>query len=351
IGHTCLGRLAGLLLVLSSLGSAALPARAADDKVIYGPDDRRDYYTLSAAERAVADSTVAVIHTARLRAGAGGATYSAVTGTPGLCASEPFHDQPEAAFCSGFLVAPDLVATAGHCVNVSTCGTRAFVFGFYMTGPSTPVTDFPAEDVYFCDEIVGREVNSGPEQGGDGSDWAVVRLDRAVTDRDPLPVRTSAMGAVGLGAALTVGGYPMGIPYKASGNATIQDASEAAFVKANLDTYGGNSGSAVFNSASVAAGAPIVEGILVRGQSDFVQVGFCLVSNQCANSGCGAPGNLEEVTRASEIEGVLPLFATLVLERVVDGGVGGIYDKNGDTVLTLGDALQYLQLQAGLRDL
>jgi len=33
-------------------------------------------------------------------------------------------------FCSGFLVAPDLVATAGHCVNPNNVTNILFVFGF-----------------------------------------------------------------------------------------------------------------------------------------------------------------------------------------------------------------------------
>ena len=57
---------------------------------------------------------------------------------------------------------------------------------------------------------------------------------------------------------------------------------------ANLDTYGGNSGSAVFNAKT-----GLVEGILVRGEQDYVQKGDCRVSNVCPADGCRG----EDVTK------------------------------------------------------
>jgi hypothetical protein len=52
---------------------------------------------------------------------------------------------------------------------------------------------------------------------------------------------------------------------------------------ANLDTYGGNSGSPVFNHRTGE-----VEGILVRGENDYVYDPGqgCQVSNRCASDVC-----------------------------------------------------------------
>lgn len=61
---------------------------------------------------------------------------------------------------------------------------------------------------------------------------------------------------------------------------------------ANLDTYGGNSGSAVFNDRTGE-----VEGILVRGEVDYTYKGNCMVSNVCTDSGCRG----EDVTYISEV--------------------------------------------------
>ena len=77
----------------------------------------------------------------------------------------------------------------------------------------------------------------------------------------------------------------------------VRDNSPGSFFVANLDTYGGNSGSPVFEEDS-----DIVEGILVRGDTDFVSNGTCIVSNVCPTTGCGG----EDVTRAAEFKDFVP---------------------------------------------
>ena len=71
----------------------------------------------------------------------------------------------------------------------------------------------------------------------------------------------------------------------------LLDIREKAIFTANLDTYGGNSGSPVFNSETHE-----VEGILVRGDTDFVPLGKCMVSAVCPTNGCIG----EDCTRVSE---------------------------------------------------
>ena len=67
------------------------------------------------------------------------------------------------------------------------------------------------------------------------------------------------------------------------------------YFSSNLDTFGGNSGSAVFN-----ADTGEVEGILVRGEADYVndRRRGCKVPNQCSDGGCRG----EEVTRITNIK-------------------------------------------------
>ncbi len=74
---------------------------------------------------------------------------------------------------------------------------------------------------------------------------------------------------------LVVIGRPSGLPTKVADGAQVRSVNDV-FLVANLDTYGGNSGSAVFNAVT-----GVVEGILVRGDTDYVynaQLG-CRVSN------------------------------------------------------------------------
>jgi V8-like Glu-specific endopeptidase len=191
--------------------------------------------------------------------------------------------QPIACFCSGFLVAPDVVATAGHCVKSDADLAKVrFVFDFRMVDGDTARTRFGADDVYAGKTLIGRQMAS------DGSDWALVRLDRAVVGRSPVKVRNT--GKVKNTQALFVIGNPGGLPQKSAPGAKVRDNTPAPFFVANLDTYGGNSGSPVFNAGSVT-----VDGILVRGENDFVTSGSCYVSLVCPTTGCRG----EDVTRAT----------------------------------------------------
>ncbi len=92
-------------------------------------------------------------------------------------------------------------------------------------------------------------------------------------------------------------GHPAGLPTKIAGGAQGRDRTNEGFFTANLDTYGGNSGSAVFNSLT-----GLVEGILVRGEQDYMQKGDCRVSNLCPVDGCRG----EDVTKISNVADKIP---------------------------------------------
>jgi V8-like Glu-specific endopeptidase len=81
------------------------------------------------------------------------------------------------------------------------------------------------------------------------------------------------------------------LPLKVAENAFVRDNSNSSYMTCNLDTYGGNSGSPVFNSETHE-----VEGILVRGETDFEPSGNCNVSLVCPTTGCRG----EDVTRTTE---------------------------------------------------
>ena len=112
-----------------------------------------------------------------LRLGPGG-DYTIQAATWGeledLCADERFANQPAPGWCTAFLVAPDLLVTAGHCLrDPDICESVAFVFGFQMLDEDRAVTSVPASQVYYCAEIL-----SLTDEGDD--DWGIVRLDRPV---------------------------------------------------------------------------------------------------------------------------------------------------------------------------
>jgi hypothetical protein len=108
-------------------------------------------------------------------------------------------------------------------------------------------------------------------------------------------------GSININDPVLVIGHPSGLPTKVAGNAYVRDNSNPYFFTANTDTYGGNSGSSVFN-----ANTGLIEGVLVRGDNDYITQGSCNVSYRCTDSGCMG----EAVTRVSEavpyIKGTAP---------------------------------------------
>ncbi|MDD5627517.1 MAG: serine protease, partial [Elusimicrobia bacterium] len=135
----------------------------------------------------------------------------------------------------------------------------------------------------------------GRLQEGAGADWALVKLDRPAAGHKPLALNKA--GTPANKTPLFVIGHPAGLPTKVAGGATVRDASPEGYFVANLDTYGGNSGSAVFNAYT-----GLVEGILVRGENDYVWKGDCMVSNKCPEDGCRG----EDVTKLSAVLSSLP---------------------------------------------
>jgi len=95
------------------------------------------------------------------------------------------------------------------------------------------------------------------------ADYALIRLDRKVKNHKPLAINRGR----GLEKVTPhfVTGHPTGLPFKFVGNArVIKDVDGAsAYFGTNLDPFGGNSGSPVFNAETL-----LIEGIHVRGEGD-----------------------------------------------------------------------------------
>lgn len=258
-------------------------------EVIYGNDDRHEFFEEpNLALKLAADSTAALLMRSSLEPRSGGPGFR-IKGenygsSYGLCNTEKFHEQDTVAFCSGFLVTPTTLLTAGHCItNALDCSEVAFVFGFRYDEPNKAPREAASENVFYCKSIVHRERDPR------GADFAVIELDRPVSNRLPLAVRTQ--GTIEVGEAIAVAGHPVGLPLKIAGGASVRTSSETGYFVANLDTFGGNSGSAVFNLRTMQ-----VEGILVRGETDFEATNDgCVKSVVCANDKCRG----EDVTRVT----------------------------------------------------
>lgn len=286
--------LAATALIVGLFPAPMRPALAADGPVgpqtIYGEDNRREVFGLTGRKAVSADSTVALVDAGGL-ASNGDGTVRLAGGTLGenynLCPGQRFARQPTGAGCSGSLVAPDVVLTAGHCVDPSRLDTTRFVFGFRMRS-STQVNDaIPNGEVYRGRRILARQPGEG------GPDYALVQLNRTVAGHEPLPVRRSGRPADG--TPLYVIGHPSGLPAKFAAGAKVRD-SDGDNLYANTDTFGGNSGSPVFN-----ANNDEIVGVLVFGAADYEARGDCNVPVVLPN-GDGREG----ITRTSTFAPFIP---------------------------------------------
>lgn len=229
---------------------------------IFGEDSRVEAYLDSTPlqlERARA--TPALVRTEALRLKADG-SYEALPRSGAqmqLCPDVRFADQPFLANCSASLIGEDLILTAAHCIDVtgpSVCGAFKIIFDF---ASGEEVQTLRADQVFECKKIEHYQFNPRDMK----EDLAIIRLDRAVTDRVPIELDLRLPKT---GEALELLGYPLGLPLKlvTQGKVTSLQPQTLAF-RHDLDTFSCNSGGPVFSKE----GKQI--GVLVRGTTPNLQ--------------------------------------------------------------------------------
>ena len=244
-----------LIFVACSQSNEGIAVGKVEERIIYGQDDRREnaLSALPFAHELGASSPALVAarnidernpNDVRLVA-------PSLREAVNLCSDEAFAEQPTAADCGSSLIAADLILTAGHCIDSSACGDTRFVFDYQVDerGEARKIT---AERVYRCAEILARQEAD--------IDYAIVRLDRPVLDRKPVPIRLGDT-ALSSGQRVFTIGYPTGLPQKVTAGAWVSDTRSGSidYFTSNLDVFPGSSGGGVFTEAGELAG------IVVRG--------------------------------------------------------------------------------------
>jgi V8-like Glu-specific endopeptidase len=280
----CLGIIAVCVLAQVNAIAANIPS------VIYGSDNRTEVVDSGDnLMREKARSTAGMFSSSNLSLQSDG-TYKVLGKTlveRGWCSSERFSNQLTSPTCTGWLAAPDVLVTAGHCVSkTADCKNYKWAFDYTLSSNSNTTAAIPKNSVYGCKAIIST-VNSSSSK----NDYAVIRLDRAVTDRLPLEFRRT--GKIANTASLVLIGHPKGLPLKIAPGAVVRSNSYTNYFVTNTDSYGGNSGSPVIDAAT-----GIVEGILVRGETDSVTTSAgCSVSYVCSENGCSG----EDATRTTNL--------------------------------------------------
>jgi V8-like Glu-specific endopeptidase len=220
---------------------------------------------------------------------------------PGLCKSglRLLNFEKRSAIpvnCTGFLVAPNVIATAGHCLihdgrslkNEITPACEDFSWVFDFSEAQSKNTKLP---VFRCKKVIEAHHKSTQDPISKkinfDEDWALIELSTPVSFG---PLSISPNIEVQAGARLSMIGHPLG-----SGlllNTGFSKQSKSEFIDTNLDLFPGNSGSPVFNQMGE------VVGVAVRAYpesliwSDSRQ---CHLINKCTDSGtnCTAAPELE----------------------------------------------------------
>lgn len=266
---------------------------------IYGSDDRKDVKDSPRMER-LARSVAQMVSPVYVNTNDKGLLdldFATLTDTYDVCPSQPFARQPvNPIACTGFLIAPDLLMTAGHCmINVGEtqdevnayCSSFSWLFDYQLDNNGEVATQNvdPAK-LYNCKRVVHAvhdyDYTPSPEHYEYKRDFAIIQLDRPVVGRQPFKISETD---IRFGDRISTIGFPSGLPAKFSSQAMVFDVSNVNYVRTDLDVIGGNSGGPVFNDQDE------VVGIVVRSfpDADYIDVdaggsgGTCSIPNRCSS--------------------------------------------------------------------
>ncbi|MDA8792387.1 trypsin-like peptidase domain-containing protein [Bacteriovoracaceae bacterium] len=176
----------------------------------------------------------------------------------GVCEEERFSNQYVAPVCTGFLVGPNLVMTAGHCATKYFCEKYVWAFNYrYQHNDQEQDLFIKKAHVSTCEKVIYR-IEKNPFKGG--NDIGLIKLTKSIPIE---PLKLNLKRKVKKNAGLYMIGHPSGLPLKLTDDGKTTKVKKWYF-KHNLDSFGGNSGSPVFNAKT-----KLVEGVLSRGRADY----------------------------------------------------------------------------------
>jgi hypothetical protein len=223
-----------------------------------------------------------------------------------------YLDQPAAAYCTGFLIAPNILVTAGHCVSTTEAANEyVWIFDYtherqynFKEGYFT----IPEDNIYEVREMIVADYDT---DSGD-TDYAVLELKKYST-RKPYRFRTS--GIIDNGTPVNTIGTPSGLPLKFATNAIVVDNEPEEWFKSNIDAFPGNSGGPVFDQNG------FLEGILVRGAVEYANGRFTGDYKYDQECDCIKTVSFDEVYRTAGCQ------AFKITELPVEVLIGAVYEN------------------------
>jgi V8-like Glu-specific endopeptidase/subtilisin-like proprotein convertase family protein len=256
------------------LGTISCRNEVFDKKmVIYGDNDLKDVNIFSSKKWDTQLESVALITEKSRLVGKESSYKFEVKKDPvgKVCQGELFEKVENLGHCTGFLVEPDLLATARHCIEVISggCSELAIAFDVKSHFASEAPKSVPSKNIYYCKQVFYPSDES--------RDLALIRLDRSKgASRLDLSIE-SRWESIGDFTAL---GHPLGGVQKIAESGQFRSV-EGEIVVAELDVFEGNSGSPVL------AIDGNVLGMIVGGEADFEpDESNCLRVKRCKTGTC-----------------------------------------------------------------
>ncbi|MEC9283648.1 MAG: trypsin-like peptidase domain-containing protein [Bdellovibrionota bacterium] len=305
------------------------------DQVVYGEDDRVDYFNSSSIhEMKMSEASVGIFLSSDLDEVSDyyyiqrsylGQEY-------GLCSRERFFYQSVGPRCSGVLVANDLVLTAAHCIqDQAACENDSLKFNFdYKLKNSFDVLDYlKKSETYSCKRLLYHS-DSFQE------DFALIQLDRPVSGHAPVQ-SYQKLEQTNQDNKLAMLGHPLGLPQKIARGGKLRRWNNYSGI-IEIDAFSGNSGSAVYNEDTGA-----LVGILSKGETDFEkEENGCLKVRRCTSGDCSGEvvyflTKLREIIERYKVDKnqsfkkPVPqrpaIFSSFFEEEIPDGSYQGLSSK------------------------
>ncbi|MBN20907.1 MAG: hypothetical protein CL678_06410 [Bdellovibrionaceae bacterium] len=167
-----------------------------------------------------------------------------------LCSGESFEFQYSLSECSGVLVAPDLVLTAGHCVKDHPCNGKGIEVytDFEISDPHSSLQKLHRDQSHACIRKIHTEypLLNGTNYMG-GQDIALIQISPPIKDRNPVSI--DYVGSFEPQASVRAMGFPSGIPLKQSRGFFKGISAPNQMIWTDVDTVKGSSGSPLFKES------------------------------------------------------------------------------------------------------
>lgn len=188
-----------------------------------------------------------------------------------ICHDQKFSDQKALRTnCTGVLVGPKTLLTAGNCITEHYCWNDLYywVFNYNLKSSDGFNHMHPRKDFYTCKKIIKRVYD--PQNA---KSYTLLELKKEV--KGVTPVKLSDNSNLGIDDELITMGHVRGLPLKIAADTQVMDQNEELFIL-NSDISGESLGAPIFNAKTYE-----LEGMMIYGSVNYdYQGSSCQIASQ-----------------------------------------------------------------------